>query len=416
MNVEAQALHSLQPITVGDPVPDIAFRPLLNSPQKVLRLSDFRGKMVILDFWATWCSSCLGHLPEMDSLQKAYKDKLQVIMVNTTKTGDTPARIAQFLEKWKKRYPDFDLPIVVGDSIADRLFPHRLIPHYVWIGENGKVRAITAADKVNGLNIQRMISRDVSTLPQKEDWDMKKPLFLNSDVAMHHMIHYSILLKGKIDGLPAGNHRDEKGGKVYRWAITNTPLLKMYELIIRHIFPEFNARRLILDVKDSSALSPEFRHTDKTSWYQQHLYSYDQRVPYEKADSLYQYMLLGLNQYSGYVGKVETRTVPCLVLVQTEEGEDSSSQGQSQFPGDRSSEVRLDDVSMPYLAAWLDSHITLDLPVIDGTSSPENMDVIFDPGTNFSDLADIRRQLAHYHLDLVKALRRLPVFVLKDKP
>lgn len=48
-----------RPLSIGDTVPDLLFDNLLNHSAPTVRLSGFRGKLVILDFWATWCTACL---------------------------------------------------------------------------------------------------------------------------------------------------------------------------------------------------------------------------------------------------------------------------------------------------------------------------------------------------------------------
>jgi thiol-disulfide isomerase/thioredoxin len=57
-------------LTVGDTVPDITIRNVYNYPDSVIKLSDLKGKLTILDFWATWCGSCLSAFPEMHDLKK----------------------------------------------------------------------------------------------------------------------------------------------------------------------------------------------------------------------------------------------------------------------------------------------------------------------------------------------------------
>ena len=109
-------------LRIGDKVPDIEFA-MLNYPTQKARLSDFKGKLIILDYWATWCSSCLKQFPKLDSLQRQFKD-VKILLVNSKRTGDTEEKIKSFLEKRKIiKGVAWQLSIVVNDSVSISFFP-----------------------------------------------------------------------------------------------------------------------------------------------------------------------------------------------------------------------------------------------------------------------------------------------------
>jgi len=89
-------------IAIGQQVPDILIRNIsgLNGSDKTpaaLPLSAFKGKLLILDFWATWCAPCIASFPKMKMLQQKYQKDLQVILVN----NEPVARVTAFLLKRK---------------------------------------------------------------------------------------------------------------------------------------------------------------------------------------------------------------------------------------------------------------------------------------------------------------------------
>lgn len=82
---------------------------LQGSDGKTVRLSDFKGKVVILDFWATWCAPCRMEIPGYVDLYKKYNDKgLEIIGVSLDRDGWTPVK--PFMDSYKINYP-----IVMGN-------------------------------------------------------------------------------------------------------------------------------------------------------------------------------------------------------------------------------------------------------------------------------------------------------------
>ena len=80
-----------EPLVVGKPAPDFSLSDLNDRPY---RLSDFRGKVVFLNFWATWCKPCREEMPSMEVLYKNFeKDGLVILAVSidrVTTTKDIP--------------------------------------------------------------------------------------------------------------------------------------------------------------------------------------------------------------------------------------------------------------------------------------------------------------------------------------
>ena len=88
----------MQQFTLNDPplpVPDTAVR---NGDGKPVRLADFNGRVVLVNFWATWCAPCIREMPSLDRLQAAMGgDGFTVFAVNEDRNGAEVA--APFLEK-----------------------------------------------------------------------------------------------------------------------------------------------------------------------------------------------------------------------------------------------------------------------------------------------------------------------------
>lgn len=168
--------NSAHSLNIGDTISaDLVITHVYNYPASKIRIGDLKGKLVILDFWGTWCGSCIHSFPKLDSLQKKYKNKLQIILVNSiTGTGDTRQMIETFLKKWRsKTGRPFVLTYAIEDTLLTKFFPHVYLPHYVWIGTDRKVLAITGSDEVTTENINAAIKGERLNLHLKKDrgWD-----------------------------------------------------------------------------------------------------------------------------------------------------------------------------------------------------------------------------------------------------
>ena len=82
---------------------------------KELRLSSYRGKVVLLDFWATWCYPCREEIPHLVDLQQKYGDRgLQIIGVSL---DDSPDPVPSFYQQFHMNYP-----VVMGTAKTGELY------------------------------------------------------------------------------------------------------------------------------------------------------------------------------------------------------------------------------------------------------------------------------------------------------
>ncbi len=95
------------------PAPDFAL-PHHNNPKDTLRLSDLKGKVVILDFWATWCRPCRMEIPGFIELYKTYKDS-GFVMVGIAL--DQKSKVEKFYKSHKMNYP-----VVIGDRAISKAY------------------------------------------------------------------------------------------------------------------------------------------------------------------------------------------------------------------------------------------------------------------------------------------------------
>ncbi len=87
---------------VGQPAPEISL-PSIRSDDESIRLSDHRGKVVLLDFWSSWCAPCRRAMPHLDALREEFpRNDFEVIAVNV---DPVIADGRRFLEQVSVSYP-----------------------------------------------------------------------------------------------------------------------------------------------------------------------------------------------------------------------------------------------------------------------------------------------------------------------
>lgn len=103
-----QVNDNFDPIDFGleknEVAPDFELRSLSGESVK---LSDYRGKKVFLNFWATWCPGCKFEMPHMENYYRQYKDldNIEVIAVNMTKDERRIEKVQEFVDSYELTFP-----------------------------------------------------------------------------------------------------------------------------------------------------------------------------------------------------------------------------------------------------------------------------------------------------------------------
>lgn len=137
--VEVGLLDDRSSVGVGDPAPDFLLTVLNGDPVK---LSDFQGKTVVLNFWASWCPPCRAEMPEFQELWEQRgedaTDDLVILAVDFLKE-DTVGAASSFVEDFELTFPIlFDTP----DSDVAARYGVRGLPNTFFIDREGVIRAL----------------------------------------------------------------------------------------------------------------------------------------------------------------------------------------------------------------------------------------------------------------------------------
>ena len=122
--------------------------------------ADFRGSVVVLDFWATWCPACRREMPELESLHRRYRQnpKVRFWAVDVQKNGDTPAKAREFMHK-----AGYTLPLAFADEKALEPLALEGFPSLIVIDRLGRTRLVhTGYD--GSERLQAELSREIDAL------------------------------------------------------------------------------------------------------------------------------------------------------------------------------------------------------------------------------------------------------------
>ncbi len=117
-------------------------------------LADFKGKVIVVNFWATWCGPCKAEIPDLVGLQAKYGDDLAIVGISV---DDTPEQMKPYAAEYKINYP-----LLVGngrEDVQDAFGPLWGIPVSVIIDREGKI-----AKKHSGIASREQFEREITPL------------------------------------------------------------------------------------------------------------------------------------------------------------------------------------------------------------------------------------------------------------
>ncbi|MDR6783272.1 thiol-disulfide isomerase/thioredoxin [Pedobacter africanus] len=382
---------------------------LLNYKSAKVNLDELQDKVVILDFFDTYCSNCIAAMPKLQKLQDKLGDKLQIIVVTWQDSATITKffRTNQYLKENKVK-----LPIIVSDTLLSKLIVHKGLPHVAWLYKN-KVAAITFADFSKAEHVERLYQEGKIQLPLKNDFESNEPktaLGWNGAIADKG----GSVLTGYSDGVPERGftiYRDTMGYGTYG-TIKNTPILAAYISIYTKIRkPKFllNKERIAWEVADSSKYSYLSDKLSSREWLLEHGICYERKIMRNVDDAEFSKSALeDLNQLLGLDVYWDERIKDCLELKKLPANK-VKRQITISDKNNMKSEDKLPVEGTDVLAFVVDMAKKYP-PCIDLAKTDIKMEI-----GQFRTLEELNQQLATYGLVISKGRRAIEVLVVSKK-
>jgi len=380
-------IYAQSKLNIGDNIPEIQLTNLLNSTTPETSLSNLKGKVIILDFWATWCGPCIPAMKNLIQLQDEFSTDLQVIGI----AEDKPERLQRFIN---------NLPSKVWFGLQTKelqaLFPYRILSHAIIINPKGKVVAITSTDNITKEIIKKVKEGKSISLPFKQEnieFDYQADPF-----PPENNQNERVLLKGRIAGVSSfskGYLNDEMyNGK--RLTLINQTIPSMYRYLYKKSY-----HRTIFEIDEE-----KYSYKDPKN-----KYCLDVIVK-TSGDEMYARGIQKLKETFEVKAKLEKRTIPVYILTVTDEWKLKTLQAKSEkrelmFQGYEfhGKKIRIHD-----FANYIENECPV--PVVDETNYLEFIDIdfVYDPQKKDS----FKEELAKLGLKLSKADRVMEMLVIYE--
>lgn len=436
LHAQQKKIDAKQFYLVGAPFPDIDLTNIQFSTFITKKVSDFKGKWLLLDFFTTGCTGCFKLMPEINAFQQKYKNKFQVIMI-----GLNEHNLPALYEKHRV-HKKLELPVTFVNRNYWNQFDICGLPQAALIDPEGNLRSVSAG--IHAKDLEKYLSGNDPQLLQKksctelklidEVYDWSKPLFMNGNGGKDTLVKYRSQLtgysgnRGPIPDYMMNMQQYSPDSSLNNMAwfdATARSLAQLYQLAYADTLPNYPAsrnrrnvygkmwNRPILEVKDSAVFLASYLSA-------QNQYNYSLIVPKEKGNAAFMQKLMqsDLKNYFGYDVVVEDRLMPCWLLTADKDVKKQMKINWEKNKGkeliDKTS-LRSHGVNMEELLSenhLYNTYLQTEPPVFDQTG----IDYHFNIHINalWDDRESLIKGLRENGLNLIKSERMMKVVVLKD--
>ncbi|MCF6349563.1 MAG: TlpA family protein disulfide reductase [Flavobacteriaceae bacterium] len=121
---------------------------IYNQPN--LNLKELKGKVIFINYWATWCAPCIAEMPSVQSLYNDYKNKIAFVFI----TSDSKIKITKFYQDNNYNLPTYNLASAIAPEISTKSLPTTFI-----VTKNGKIALKeTGASNWNSTKVRQLLN------------------------------------------------------------------------------------------------------------------------------------------------------------------------------------------------------------------------------------------------------------------
>ncbi|GAA4736847.1 TlpA family protein disulfide reductase [Flavisolibacter ginsenosidimutans] len=390
-----------QEMTIGDNCRKLSIPQPVGLKAGAKTLSAFTGKPLLITFWNTHCVDATEFLPKLDTLQRTAKGRFNVLLVAVEK-----AAAVRKAFKEQELLKELNFPLLAGDTVLWKAFPHHMEPHIVWVSAKGTVQAITGSKQVTPKNLEAFTAGQSLSLPLKKETSDTNvffsftPLMVNDYERTKDKLLYYSYIGGQRSGIMSGSsgafYDADKG--VVRTHAQNLTIKHLYKLAYKNRHNFHNSRVLL----------PEGEETDTVL--KKH-YCVDIILHDTSIRKAYRCLQAELDRYFEWKSSAEMRKIRVWVIRGKPAQEALAAQKEPIEMYEQKGRLIVRGVRLPTLfQSWNLDTKTL-LPVVDetGFKGTVNMEL----PAELKDKEALQKALKQYGLELIEEEREMEVIVVR---
>lgn len=401
-------------LKIGDQLPSgIEFNSILNYDGESIRLEDYQGKYLILQFWAPTCTASIGSLPQMNRFNEKFGERVEILPLTVFSKKSIEETLIHI-----PALKELEIPLVVEAETMIKYFPHSVIPHFILISPNGEIMAITGLEDMTESNLSLLVSKNEVGFRLKKDTEMpieqKAKLISESPQISNKNIWFQSAFTGYIPEVSGSLTQNLDLFSHIR--IVNFPLYYHYQLAYseRSLTDYFGKNRIEMIGFDPEEMNTDKIGLDYTAWKAEgnHVFGYELIAPLHL--NPYQMMREDLKRYLPHIeASVETKPRMVLALVQQEGESYPLSTGENKSYKSGPLGVNMVNYPLDGFIYHLNAMFLRNspIPVMNLTGIDYTIDLNLEG--KMSDLESLRSALQKNGFDLIEREEEIPVLVLK---